>query len=217
MRVIETSFTSPWKNIAYDEELLSLAEENGSQTLLRFWEPKSYFVSLGVLDSPENSVYQDICRADHIPVLKRHSGGGTVLLGPGCLNYSVILPINKASRDVRKSYVQVLERICNCLVRFGYQAEIKDVSDITLGNRKISGNAQIRKRRYLLQHGTLLYNFDIDLVTRYLQEPRRKPAYRGSRTHREFLTSMSFPSSEPLKQEISRQFSDFPATIDLQK
>jgi len=59
----------------------------------------------------------------------------------------------------------------------------------TMG-RKCSGNAQQRKARGLLQHGTLLYAFDIPRVRRYLRQPARQPEYRGGREHDEFLVNL---------------------------
>ena len=38
----------------------------------------------------------DACRADGVPILRRTSGGGTVVVGPGALNVSVILPDSAA-------------------------------------------------------------------------------------------------------------------------
>src|SRR5262249_48217939 len=59
-----------------------------------------------------------------------------------------------------------------------------------------SGNAQQRKRSYMLHHGTLLHDFDVRHVARYLRVPLRQPAYRGGRTHQDFLTNLPATSQE---------------------
>jgi lipoate-protein ligase A len=66
---------------------------------------------------------------------------------------------------------------------------VRGISDLTLGNLKISGNAQRRKRDRLLFHGTFLLDFDIELVEHLLPMPTREPDYRRRRPHREFLTN----------------------------
>ena len=62
-------------------------------------------------------------------------------------------------------------------------------TDLALGNRKFAGHAQRRLRHTLLHHGTILYGFDLGLINTLLPEPPRRPAWRGSRRHREFLAT----------------------------
>jgi lipoate-protein ligase A len=62
-------------------------------------------------------------------------------------------------------------------------------SDLIVAGRKFSGNAQQRKRRHLLHHGTLLCRgCDIAAMSRFLKPPPRQPAYRDERSHDDFLT-----------------------------
>ena len=60
------------------------------------------------------------------------------------------------------------------------------ISDLSLGGRKFSGNAQQRKQTAILHHGTLLYAFDLPSISRYLKQPPRQPEYRGNRDTRTF-------------------------------
>ena len=41
-----------------------------------------------------------------------------------------------------------------------------------------------------MHHGTILYDFEINLVGRYLQEPAKQPDYRRGRPHASFLTNV---------------------------
>jgi lipoate---protein ligase len=59
-----------------------------------------------------------------------------------------------------------------------------------LGNRKFSGNAQRRRRRSVLFHGTFLTAFDIALVDQVLPIPDVQPGYRRHRSHADFLTTL---------------------------
>jgi lipoate-protein ligase A len=59
-----------------------------------------------------------------------------------------------------------------------------------VGDRKISGNAQARRGKALLVHGTLLVDFDHDLADAVLKYPPREPAYRLGRPHRDFLVTL---------------------------
>ena len=62
--------------------------------------------------------------------------------------------------------------------------------------RKFAGHAQRRVRGAVLHHGVVLYDFDLDLIDALLPEPPRRPAWRGDRTHREFLTNAPLAREE---------------------
>jgi lipoate-protein ligase A len=67
---------------------------------------------------------------------------------------------------------------------------IEGHTDLALAGCKFSGNAQRRKRRALLFHGTLLCSLDLALVTRLLRHPSLEPDYRAGRPHAGFLTNL---------------------------
>lgn len=192
--LIDHTLATPEENLALDEALLLESEEVGGDApleILRFWESPSHFVVLGVADRYHDSVHVEACARDSIPVLRRSSGGGTVLQGPGCLNYSLVLSLETRPelRLIDRSYAVILETIASALG--GTQSvDFQGISDLSVGNLKISGNAQKRKKRTLLHHGTLLYGFEATLITRYLQEPEKQPDYREQRRHADFVVNL---------------------------
>src|SRR5207244_5579730 len=115
--------------------------------------------------------------------VRRARGGGTVLLGPCCLLFSRVLAYERSAalREIPTSYVSILGRIRDALSDAVPGTELAGTSDLAVAGRKCSGNAQQRKRRYLLHHGTLLYGFHVERVGRYLHRPARQPDYRGGR------------------------------------
>jgi lipoate-protein ligase A len=74
----------------------------------------------------------------------------------------------------------------------------------------VSGNAQQRKARFVLHHGTLLYDFDLSAIGRYLNPPEREPAYRAGRPHDSFLANLP-TDANTLRQLLARQFAAEPA------
>jgi lipoate-protein ligase A len=78
-----------------------------------------------------------------------------------------------------------------CLQDFlGASVSVKGTSDLTLGDLKISGNAQRRGRRSVLFHGTILCQVDISAISRYLKVPSYQPDYRANRGHADFVRSL---------------------------
>ena len=191
----DISFSTPQENILYDEVLLYLAETEHQGEMLRFWESQKYFIVLGRVGKLEEDILGDQVRQDHIPVLRRYSGGGTVIQGRGCLNYSMILSQKNRSQihDLRGSYEYILGKVRMVLKSLDIDCEFRPISDIALADseKKISGNAQHRGRNFILHHGTILYGFDLYLIERYLKIPRHVPDYRRGRSHGDFLANIA--------------------------
>ncbi len=180
------------ENLALDEALLLEAEEGRAGPVLRTWCWSSWAVVLGAGGVIHDDINRSACQADGVPITRRSSGGGTVLLGPKCLLFTLILPLQ--SHDdltrVRESYRVILSRLVRALTPLQPGIEWAGSSDLVVQGRKFSGNAQQRKRRFLLHHGTLLHGFDRTAVERYLKLPPRRPDYRADRCHAEFLTDL---------------------------
>ncbi len=155
---------------------------------LLVWESARPAVVMPGRGDPALWVHLEACAARGIPLLRRESGGGAVVVGPGCLHVALVLSLAGRPRlaDVGCSYDWLLGRTAGVLAVAGIAVR---ASDLALGERKFAGHAQRRVRGALLHHGVLLYDFDLDLVDALLPEPPRRPAWRGARTHREFLTN----------------------------
>lgn len=93
MKFLDLTLPTPAENVACDEALLESREREGGDEILRVWESSDYFVVVGYSNDEMTEVNLAACRAKNIPVLRRCSGGGAVVLGRGCLNYALILEI----------------------------------------------------------------------------------------------------------------------------
>ena len=207
MRFLDVSFEYPAQNLAFDEVLLDHAETGKSPECLRIWESPHRFVVLGVAQQVRQEIFEEHCREDQIPILRRCSAGGCVLQGPGCLNYVLVLSQAERPeiRNLHDSYRYILGRLCRSLHRCAVQATHSGISDLSLNERKVSGSAQKRRARFILHHGTLLYDADPALMTRYLREPMDRPAYRGERTHDAFVYTIPL-SRDALRTAVCAAF-----------
>lgn len=204
MQSIDLTFPTPEENLACDEALLDLCEEGYEHEILRFWEPCQYFVVLGYSNKMTSEINRIACRKGRVPVLRRRSGGGTVLQGPGCLNYSLILKIAGPLQSITATNEFVLQRHKDAMERVGAPLiQVQGTSDLTIGGLKFSGNAQRRRRGFLLFHGTLLLSFDISLMEEYLLRPSKQPEYRRDRSHKDFLMNVRLPA-DVVKETLRR-------------
>lgn len=207
VRLLDRSLDTPEDNLALDEALLDArqAVEPSHERLpdtLRFWESPQFVVVLGRSGRPADEVDLDACARAGVPVLRRVSGGGTVLLGPGCLNFSVVLSLtwHPEHRDIRRSMQAIVSSIAKALPLDGLH--LAGTSDLCWQEWKVSGHAQRRTRDVLLHHGTLLYDLDLDLMARLLREPSRQPDYRTRRTHLDFVRNLPL-SAAAIKQALA--------------
>jgi lipoate-protein ligase A len=212
MEALDLSFLSPRDNLLLDDVLLDLAEQGVQGESLRFWESSAIFVVLGRTGRLHEECQLDQLGKDDIPVLRRSSGGGTVLQGPGCLNFSLVLSKDKNPLlgDIRRSYQFILQKIIRVFARLDHEVVFRPASDLALarGELKISGNAQRRGRRYILHHGTVLYGFPLFLIGRYLKMPQDIPQYRRGRGHQDFVANVSLSIAD-WKQIFREEFSVF--------
>jgi lipoate-protein ligase A len=192
MQFLDLTLPTLAENLALDEALLLHAEESRGGEVLRFWESPDPGVVLGSGCCLAADVKESACDFDRIPILRRASGGGTVLLGAGCLVYTLVLAYDRSAmlRGITSSYAFILEHLCQALADILPEITQAGTGDLAASGRKFSGNSQQRKRDYLLHHGTLLYAFDLDLVSRYLRTPSRQPEYRAGREHGAFLRNL---------------------------
>lgn len=207
MRRIDYSSADPAVNLALEEVLLDDVEAGRAPDTLRFWESPAPFVVLGTAQRLAAEVHEDHCRADGVPVMRRCSAGGCVLQGPGSLNFALFLTHTAFPEvaSLHASYRFVLGKIREALGVIGIDATQAGISDVAVDGRKISGNAQRRRRHAILHHGTLLYHADMAAIARYIREPADRPDYRGARTHHDFLATVP-AAPVPLREAVARAF-----------
>lgn len=206
MQRLHLTLDTPAENIALDEALLDEAEAAKSETgsiaeYLRIWESPTPIVVIG---RSSRAVEVDLaaCRARSIPVLRRSSGGAAIVAGPGCLMYAVVLSydLRPEARGIHQSHDYVLSRIVAALKSSGPGVAKAGTSDLVVMAstarelpRKFSGNSLRVKRTHFLYHGTLLYDFDLSLISSCLRTAPRQPEYRHERDHAAFVTNLPLP------------------------
>lgn len=202
MKLLDVTLPTPAENLAADEALLAAAESGHlDDDVLRLWEMPSLAVVVGRSSRIEHEIDAATAAAMHVPVLRRSSGGCAIVAGPGCLMYSVILRYNGREhlRLIDECHRHVLGIIRAALAPIIAGIAHVGTSDLALNNRKFSGNSLRCKRDHLLYHGTILYNFNLNLIPALLKRPPREPDYRAGRDHADFVTNF------PFKPEIIRQ------------
>ncbi len=191
MTLLDLTLPTAAGNVALDEALLLAAEDGTGGEVLRLWEQPHYAVVVGAGGSVEIDVDRAACAADGVPVVRRASGGGTVVIGPGCLCASVVLRTDRPGLDtIPGATAFVMGKLRAAVRTVAPGVEIAGTGDLAVAGRKVCGSAQQRKRAHVLHHASLLCGLDPARVARYLRPPEREPAYRAGRDHAAFLTTL---------------------------
>jgi lipoate-protein ligase A len=193
MNFLDTVYATPAEHLACDDVLLDLCEAESGEEILRVWMPEELFVVVGYTNEAAREVDLAACAAAGIPLLRRTTGGGTVVQGPGCLNYALIMRrgMDPALATITGTSRFILGRLAAALTPLlGREVATRGHTDLVLGENKFAGNAQRRRGNSILFHGTVLLDFDIGVIERLLPIPSVQPGYRHGRSHADFLTNL---------------------------
>jgi lipoate-protein ligase A len=171
IRTLETGYNSgPW-NMALDEVLMNCINCCHNMPILRIygWHPPT--VSIGYFQSMDEEVDIKRCRQIGIDVVRRITGGGAVL-HESELTYSFVT--NVYPKNIMESYNLICEPIVMCINKLGFNAKFAPLNDIIVNGKKVSGNAQTRKKDTLLQHGTIILNVNVEKMFSVLKVPSEK-------------------------------------------
>lgn len=174
LRFIDTGFNDAFTNMAIDEAILHHSKIPALR--LYQWRPKA--VSIGYNQNIQKEINLDYCRENNIDVVRRITGGKAVF-HDNELTYSFISPENLEllPKDVVESYRIIANALVISLKKIGINANIKKINEriktpiclnssnwyeLAANNKKISGSAQRRFNGKVLQHGSILLEFDYE-------------------------------------------------------
>ena len=207
MKFLQSNIQQARDHLALDESMLMAAEQLHAGESLRVWEFSEQVVVAGRSSRVEEEIDTEFCQQSGIEILRRCSGGASVVGGPGCLMYSVVLSLVKhpSLRKIDHAHQFVMSRVLKSLQEQIPQVELQGICDVVWNDRKCSGNSLRVHRNHLLYHGTLLYGFNLDFLHRCLKFAPRQPEYRRGRDHSDFVTNIPVDPKD-FNESIRRQF-----------
>ena len=150
MNLLDLTLPTPAENLACDEALLDWCEAGGNEEVLRLWESPTPFVVVGYANKVTSEVNVAACEARGVPILRRCSGGGTVVQGPGCLSYALVLQITEdgPTRSISAANRFIMERnraaIESAIGNRQSAIRVQGHTDLTIDGLKFSGNSPDR-------------------------------------------------------------------------
>ncbi|MBS0624751.1 MAG: lipoate--protein ligase family protein [Verrucomicrobia bacterium] len=162
-------------------------------------------IVMGISGKPDELLHVERVRQAQIPVIKRYSGGGTVIVDEETLFISFLFA--KETIDVAP-FPEPLLRWSGELYAKSWnipEFHLRE-NDYVIGQKKCGGNAQyIRKDRWL-HHTSFLWDYR-ESNMEYLQLPPKRPQYRLDRAHSDFLCRLKdfAPSPQTLIGQLKTE------------
>jgi lipoic acid synthetase/lipoate-protein ligase A len=172
-------------------------------------------VIYGRHQSAEVEVNADYCCENGIAVVQRKSGGGCVYADQGNLMISYISP----SAHSERVFVGFLQLIRDALAAKGLPAVTTEHNDILVDGRKVSGTACYTTPTGTIVHGTLLFDVNLDALTKAITPASDKLAKHGVASVRQRVVNIkeitnAFSDIHELRAYIEHYGDKFTGTID---
>ena len=195
----------PAMNLAMEEYILS---SSGIRDQVLFFYVNAPSVIIGRHQNTSDEINAEFVRKQGIQLVRRCSGGGAVYHDTGNLNYSLIFP---GDPKLNGDFSVLLVPILDALHSLGLPAELGGRNDLLLNGLKFSGNAYYHNQFGSVTHGTLLFNSDLDVLSKALQPSYQKLKAKGIASVRSRVCCIkdSLPNladTEELKEAILDYF-----------
>jgi lipoate-protein ligase A len=173
-RLILTGHKSAYYNMALDEAIMKLSHNQEVPTMRFYgWTPAA--ISIGYFQGMRDEVDIEKCNEYGVDVVRRITGGGAVFHDQE-LTYSFVA--TEVSGILPKNILDSYRKICGGVIaglgKLDLNASFVPLNDIVVAGKKISGNAQTRREKAILQHGTILAAVDVEKMFSLLKVPNEK-------------------------------------------
>ncbi len=180
-RLLDTGKLTGAENMALDDAILQCKPGEKTPNTLRFLQFEPACVLVGYHQSVEQEVRVEYCLDNNIDINRRITGGGTILFTPKCLGWEIFADKSStAVRELRNDLNRLARLICNgaisSLRALGVEAKFRPKNDIEIEGRKISGTGGTERGDSFMYQGTLLVDFDIEMMLKSLRIPVEKLA-----------------------------------------
>jgi lipoate-protein ligase A len=210
---VDSGLVMPAESAALDEAILEAHIAGEVPSTLHFYVRSQPTISVGYFQKVSESIDAAEAERRGIAIVRRKSGGSSIYTDPGQLIYGLIVHERELPAGRSDSFRAVCSALAAAISTFGVDARYRPMNDIEVGARKVSGNAQLRRKGSVLQHGTLIVDTDLEAMDAVLRIDRSKssPVSRPSeRVARLSSLLAKVPSIEEVKQsvmmELSRSF-----------
>lgn len=217
-RLLDTGVLTGAENMALDDVILECKSRGATPNTLRFLQFNPATVLVGYHQSVRQEVRLEYCKRNNVDVNRRITGGGAILFTPTCLGWEIYADKSaEGVKELRRDLDRLARKICNGTVaglkRLGVSAEFRPKNDIEVNGRKISGTGGTERDDAFMYQGTLLIDFDVELMLKTLRIPVEKLKDKEVESVKERVTCLKWelgivPPLEEIKKALAEGFAE---------
>lgn len=195
MIYLETNYTDPYYNLAFEEYVFTQMDPLEQYFIL--WQNYNSIV-VGRFQNTAEEINRAFVEERGIRVARRLSGGGAVYHDAGNLNYTFIVSHDAAPELNFRGFVTP---VLQTLAELGVQAEFTGRNDLTIDGKKFCGNSQYGSRGRLLHHGCIMLDSNLMDAAQALRVREAKFRSSGIKSVRSRVTTINQHTRAPVSME----------------
>lgn len=186
MKYIVNNSNNPQYNLAFEEYCFKQLEINPDEDYVILWINGPAII-VGKNQNTLEEINKDYTDANNIKIVRRITGGGAVYHDLGNLNFSILtLDTGGGKIDFKKYNIPIVKS----LEKLGIKCELSGRNDMTIDGKKFSGIAQSVWKKRVLNHGTLLFDTDLEVLSKALNVKQDKIASKGVKSVKSRVTNI---------------------------
>jgi lipoate-protein ligase A len=209
-RLVDSGLVSPPESAALDDAMLEAHIAGVVPSTLHYYVRARPTVSVGYFQKISESVDSAEVSKRGVAIVRRKSGGSSIYTDTGQLIYGLVVHESELLSGMSESFRVICSAIARAVSSFGLDARYRPMNDVEVNGRKISGNAQLRRKGSVLQHGTVIIRTDLDAMDAVLRVDKSKNPSQSRPSERVAnLTSLlgKAVSIDDVKERMTSEFS----------
>jgi lipoate-protein ligase A len=168
-RLLDSGLVPPVESAALDEAILTAHTLGSVPDTLHFYIRSAPTISVGYFQKISETVDLDECRKRNVQIIRRKSGGSSIYTDRDQLIFALVVHENELPEDRTESFRTICEPVARAISYLGVEAKFRPMNDIEVAGKKLSGNAQLRRKGSVLQHGTVILAADLQAMDAVLR------------------------------------------------
>ena len=198
MIFVKHSNLNPYKNHAIEEFIMNKFNED----CFMLWKNERCIL-IGRNQNAYSEINMDYVKEHDIPIVRRITGGGAVFNDEGNFNFTFIsCNTGEDFTNFKKFTIPIIL----ALKKIGIQVEFSGRNDLTIGDKKFSGNAQCKYKDKVLHHGTLLFSSNFSDMESALRVNDIKLSSKGIKSVKSRVVNISDFLKSPMNIEEFRKY-----------
>jgi lipoate-protein ligase A len=169
---------------------LGYAQQSKTPDTIVLTTPETPYICIGYFQDPENELDINYCRNNHLPIIRRETGGGAVYIDNGQLFVQWIFQQESLPRRVDKRFQLFIEPLVETYKFFGINAYFYPINDVHVAGKKIVGTGAGTIGEAQIVTGNFLFDFNYATMLNAIKVPSEDFREAVAKNLNNFITNM---------------------------